>query len=80
MSARPLILFVALGAALAACETLPMGDSGTRGAVSSAFRAGDFDWSAGSGREARLLRCWFPATAGLLRVGHRKVRQNHNAC
>ena len=50
MSARPLILFVALGAALAACETLPMGDSGTRGAVSSAFRAGDFDWSAGSGR------------------------------
>lgn len=50
MSARHLILFLALGAALAACETVPMGPSGGGGAASSAFRADDFAWSAGSGR------------------------------
>lgn len=52
MSARHLFLLVALGAALAACETVPMGDSAAGGAPSSAFRAEDFAWSAASGRGA----------------------------
>lgn len=53
MSARHLIAFAALGAVLAACETVPMSDFGPRGGgmpASSAFRADDFAWSAGSGR------------------------------
>ena len=52
MSARHLIVFVALGAALAACETLPMGDFGPGGggSASAAFRADDFSWSTRSGR------------------------------
>ncbi|TAJ67637.1 hypothetical protein [Brevundimonas sp.] len=51
MSARHLILFVALGAALAACETLPMGDFGPGASpASTAFRADDFAWSSRAGR------------------------------
>jgi len=50
MSVRRLIIIVALGAALAACETVPSVNSVPGGAVSSAFRADDFAWSAGSGR------------------------------
>jgi hypothetical protein len=50
MFARNLFVVVALGAALAACETVPMGSSGAGGAASSAFSAEDFAWSAGSGR------------------------------
>ncbi len=53
MSVRHLIAFAALGAALAACETLPMGDYGTGGAApSAAFSAEDFAWSSRSGRAA----------------------------
>lgn len=47
MSARHLIAVVAVAASLAACETVPMGD--TRPA-SAAFSAEDFAWSAGTGR------------------------------
>ncbi len=50
MSARQLLLLAVFGAALAGCETVPMGNSATGGAASSAFRAEDFAWSAGSGR------------------------------
>ncbi len=51
MSARHLILFAALGAVLAACETVPVGDFGPGGgAATAAFNAEDFAWSARSGR------------------------------
>ncbi len=50
MSARHLIAVAAVAASLAACGTVPMGDSATGAAASSAFRAEDFAWSAGSGR------------------------------
>jgi hypothetical protein len=51
MSARHLILIAAVGAALAACETVPMGESGPGGRPSSAaFNAEDFSWSARPGR------------------------------
>ena len=51
MSARHLILFVALGAALAACETVPMGDYRPGGGSSAAvFNAEEFAWSGRSGR------------------------------
>lgn len=50
MSARHLFLFAALGAAVAACETIPMGGPGGAGPLSSAFNAQDFAWSAAPGR------------------------------
>ena len=51
MSARHLILLVAAGAALAACETVPMGDFGPGpGPAAAAFNAGDFAWSTQPGR------------------------------
>lgn len=50
MSARNLLLFAALGTALAACETVPMNGPGGSGPASSAFNASDFAWSAASGR------------------------------
>lgn len=51
MSARHLIAFIALGATLGACETVPMGDmGGGRPAPSAAFSAADFAWSTRSGR------------------------------
>ncbi|MDP1777752.1 MAG: hypothetical protein Q8K90_03995 [Brevundimonas sp.] len=50
MSARHLIAVAAVAASLAACETVPMNDSGFGPRPSAAFRAGDFAWSAGSGR------------------------------
>lgn len=50
----PLIAAVALGAALTACETVPMGGGygpGPRsGPVPGVFRADDFAWSTASGR------------------------------
>lgn len=53
MSARHLIAAAALAASLAACGTLPMNSSGFGARPSStAFSAGDFAWSAGSGRGA----------------------------
>jgi len=53
MSARHLIAAVAVAQSLAACETVPMGDSGPgQRPASSAFRAEDFAWSAASGRGA----------------------------
>ena len=53
--ARHLIAIAAVGAALTACETVPMDGYGPGpgygpGASSSAFRAADFDWSARAGR------------------------------
>ncbi len=51
MSARHLILLAALGAVLAACETVPVGDYGPGpGPTSAAFNAEDFAWSTRSGR------------------------------
>ncbi|HRJ62831.1 hypothetical protein [Brevundimonas sp. UBA2416] len=51
MSARHLIVVAAVAASLAACETVPMGDSGLGPRpASTAFSAEDFAWSAGSGR------------------------------
>lgn len=51
MSARHLIAVVAVAVSLAACETVPMGDSGPGPRpASSAFRAEDFAWSAAAGR------------------------------
>lgn len=51
MSARHLILLVAAGAALAACETVPMGDYGPgAGPSAAAFNPGDFVWSTHPGR------------------------------
>ncbi len=53
MSARHLIAVAAVAASLAACETVPMNDSGYGPRPSSAaFSADDFGWSAGSGRGA----------------------------
>lgn len=51
MSARRLIVVAAIAASLAACETVPMGDSGPGPRPgSTAFSAEDFAWSAASGR------------------------------
>lgn len=52
MSARQLILLAAVGAALAACETVPMGPSygPPPRPSSSAFNPGDFAWSTQPGR------------------------------
>lgn len=51
MSARHLIAVAAVAASLAACETVPMNDSGFAPRPSSAaFSAEDFAWSARSGR------------------------------
>lgn len=55
MSARHLFAIAVLGAALAACETVPMGGYGPGPGygprpASSAFRTADFDWSTRSGR------------------------------
>lgn len=51
MSARHLIVLAAVCAALAACQTVPTGDSSPGGRPSSAaFKAEDFDWSARAGR------------------------------
>lgn len=52
MSARPLFILAAISAALAACETVPATDSPGGPPASSAFRADDFAWSAGTGRGA----------------------------
>ena len=51
MSARHLIAIAAVAASLAACETVPMGNSaGSGGSTSAAFSAEDFAWSVRSGR------------------------------
>jgi len=53
MSARHLILLVAAGAALAACETVPVGAYGPGPGprpASTAFNPGDFAWSTQPGR------------------------------
>ena len=53
MSARHLIVIVAVAAGLAACETVPMaGDRPVGGSSSSAFNPGDFAWSTHPGRGA----------------------------
>ena len=53
MSARQLIVLAAVGAALAACETVPMNGYGPVGQpVSAAFNPGDFAWSTHPGRGA----------------------------
>lgn len=55
MSIRRLFVLAAVAASLGACETLPMGGTGPGAGprpASTAFRAEDFAWSAGSGRGA----------------------------
>ncbi|NJC40316.1 hypothetical protein GGQ87_000574 [Brevundimonas alba] len=45
----PLIAIAVIGAALAGCETVPMGGGFAPGPASGDFRADDFDWSTRSG-------------------------------